>query len=276
MLFSEELASQLDIRIESHYICYFDILGYKEYMEDNPTKHKTFLVNLEAVIAKVAGLIQNNNSGFDIKYRTYSDNFLLFVKRADISFDTEVLKVLSTIMRKIQLALLVDFELLIRGGITIGDFYADEHIVFGAGLVRAYELEATVAKVPRIVVDRKAFEGNMSRLILDNYLAEDYDNEVFVNWIYDQDVLTLIRGKCIALVRANCRYRYNISDKQKVLQRERIIEKYIWLLTKFNNQCEESRCEDLMIDYELSTNQRLMKTEINMDPKSYIKSRRLK
>ena len=80
MVFNDEIVNMMNIKIEEYYICYFDILGYREYMESNPAQHKSFLVNLEAIVAKVQKLIQENCNGFGIQYRTYSDNFLLFSK----------------------------------------------------------------------------------------------------------------------------------------------------------------------------------------------------
>ena len=264
MLFSEEIVSQLDIKIESHYICYFDILGYREYMEENPTKHKTFLVNLEAVISKVESLIRYNNNGFDIKYRTYSDNFLIFAKRISPSSDSEMLKTFSILMRKIQIVLLGEFELLIRGGITIGEFFSNEQIVFGSALVRAYELESTIAKNPRIVIDIDKFELDINALLGKRLISLDFDNCFYVNYIDSYESIMFTRGKIISLVNTKCKYPYNVADGNKILLREKIIEKYIWLLTKFNSQCEQINYPKLCIEYELKINERLMKPEIRI------------
>lgn len=264
MVFNDEIVNMMNIKIEEYYICYFDILGYREYMESNPAKHKSFLANLEAIVAKVQKLIQENCNGFSIQYRTYSDNFLLFSNRATLQNDEEMLKTFSRIIRKIQIILLADFNLLIRGGITIGEFYADERIVFGSGLVRAYELEATIAKMPRIVIDKEAFDIDIYSLVQSGSLAIDYDELLYVNFFYDENCLKYIRGGCINLIQSNCKYHYNIKDKQKILQRESIIEKYIWLLIKYNSQCINLGCQNLLIDYKLRINERLMKTEVEI------------
>lgn len=42
---------------------------------------------------------------------------------------------------------------LTRGGLTIGDIYHNENVVFGPALNRAYELESELAKYPRIIID---------------------------------------------------------------------------------------------------------------------------
>jgi hypothetical protein len=46
----------------------------------------------------------------------------------------------------------------IRGAVTIGDLYHDREVVFGPGLVRAYDLESNTAIYPRIVLDPNVVE----------------------------------------------------------------------------------------------------------------------
>jgi hypothetical protein len=50
----------------------------------------------------------------------------------------------------------LSFELLclgyfVRGAIALGKLYHDDEMVFGDALVRAYELETSVARFPRIL-----------------------------------------------------------------------------------------------------------------------------
>ena len=51
------------------------------------------------------------------------------------------------------------FNSLIRGAVTTGPLYHENGIVFGQGLVAAYELESNVAVYPRIIVDHHALDG---------------------------------------------------------------------------------------------------------------------
>lgn len=48
---------------------------------------------------------------------------------------------------------LIDLDIIIRGGVSIGGIYISESRVFGPGLIKAYELESKYAKYPRIIVD---------------------------------------------------------------------------------------------------------------------------
>lgn len=49
--------------------------------------------------------------------------------------------------------LLASRKVFVRGGITVGDIYADGNAIFGPALIRAYELESQTAKWPIIAID---------------------------------------------------------------------------------------------------------------------------
>ncbi len=49
----------------------------------------------------------------------------------------------------------IQFDCLIRGGITIGPLYHSEGVVFGRGLVDAHQIESKLALYPRVVVAQK-------------------------------------------------------------------------------------------------------------------------
>lgn len=50
---------------------------------------------------------------------------------------------------------LIDFDIIIRGSVSIGAIFISEGRVFGPGLIEAYELESKYAKYPRIIIDPK-------------------------------------------------------------------------------------------------------------------------
>lgn len=53
--------------------------------------------------------------------------------------------------------MLSKYQLLLRGGVSEGNYYQNNNISFGSGLVKAYELEDK-AKYPRIIFDRSMIE----------------------------------------------------------------------------------------------------------------------
>lgn len=48
-------------------------------------------------------------------------------------------------------------DVLVRGGVTVGDVYLEGDMAFGPGFNRAYDLESQFANVPRIVIGPEAF-----------------------------------------------------------------------------------------------------------------------
>jgi len=46
----------------------------------------------------------------------------------------------------------------IRGGISIGNLYIDETVIYGAGLIEAHYGETKLARDPRIVLTKSAYE----------------------------------------------------------------------------------------------------------------------
>ena len=65
---------------------------------------------------------------------------------------------------------------LMRGAIVEGEFFHNDIIVYGKGLVEAVQLEENKADVPRILVRAKVSKPNSYY-----YLMQDEDNELFLN-----------------------------------------------------------------------------------------------
>ena len=40
---TNEILKDLNLPLKDYYICYFDILGYRAFIENNPEEHKKFL-----------------------------------------------------------------------------------------------------------------------------------------------------------------------------------------------------------------------------------------
>lgn len=67
----------------------------------------------------------------------------------------------------------------VRGAITRGPIYIDEDLVFGPALIRAYELEQTIAVHPRVVIDPALLEGLAHCANLDERLSVLYSRFLF-------------------------------------------------------------------------------------------------
>ncbi len=74
-------------------------------------------------------------------------------------------------------------NLLVRGGISCGNFFSDERMIWGNALVRAYNLESQIAIYPRIIVEQEIAEimKPMTKSEKGKLLCEDFDGIYFVD-----------------------------------------------------------------------------------------------
>ena len=138
-------------------ISYIDILGFSELIEgskDNSSEVKRILEILKSAQKDLS----INPSGFPSVSKEFkSENFSDLTVRArfiDKTNEIETAFQEIDLIGLLQFGLILENQLLIRGGICTGDLYFDQEIVFGPGLIKAYRLESEFAIYPRIVVDR--------------------------------------------------------------------------------------------------------------------------
>lgn len=273
-----EHTSQLD----ESYIAYFDILGYKAAFEDDGSADELFdsIINLTQEFLRKCESGSLGIKGFETK--VFSDNFLITASLSADLPEKRLVRTLMGLVAYIQLHCLSAYSLLIRGGITFGPIYIDSAIVFGEGLVRAVGLEAS-ALFPRVVFDDEVVTRIESLGVHpDEYLwCKDFDGRWYINFFapYFND-MTPIDGTDIfydragisevdelksiieELVRKHCRYPSRISDQKKIIARDSIIRKYLWLLIKFNSFCNEQSHESNSISFTPTVNKRLMRFEL--------------
>ena len=146
---------------KKHYIAYMDILGYSDYIEKNPDKENEFLHTVAEAIYKVKQNVlyisdigkKGFKANIEIKCKTFSDNIIICMEATDSQNEISRIIPFLISVASIQKGLVIEHELLIRGGITIGDLYIDDDLVFGKGLIDAVRLEHQ-AENPCIIVSQ--------------------------------------------------------------------------------------------------------------------------
>lgn len=266
-------------KIKPYYIAYFDILGYKDFIKDEKIDEESFLqsnIRLAQDFAKKT-LDGSKLSGFDWQVKMFSDNFIMMLESDEKIDEYQVLKSVSVHLSALQLRFLKEYKILIRGAITKGDGYIDKNIVFGEGIIRAVELEAT-ANFPRIIIDKEKFSEQLFDGICDGCVRKDNDDEYYLDLFsviernvefdkdFDGDVekyLTELRKNIHFLVKNYGKYHWNVKDINKIRNTEKTITKYAWLLIKFNQYCQDY-FPHFIIKYKPILNKRLMKFEIHV------------
>lgn len=195
---------------EKRFVAFIDILGFKNIVEKT-IDNSAFQQNIFAVLnsiktnvlttalagetnidnvpkeeleevletIEILGTVLKSESSVQITH--FSDSIVISVKADDMKYVMTVMELIGRVIFKLW----NDFNILIRGGITVGDLIHEEGgVLFGPAMVKSYEYETYLAKNPRIIIDERA-----SQLIKDdihyqktpmNYLFIDFNGSATV------------------------------------------------------------------------------------------------
>lgn len=196
------------IDTEPRFVAFLDILGFQEMIDeyDNNEESDRLRVlkeSLENAILKATTRNKRLSTGklswgvdpfYDdfeelLHYRMFSDCFSLSLPYFDEKKDflVQFASIMATV--RIFVRLLMDEEILIRGGLANGSFYSDENILFSGALVKAYKIETCKPGMPRVVVDQSIVDRVKNghpvlRLILGlpkSLVHDKVDGVVFIN-----------------------------------------------------------------------------------------------
>lgn len=248
-------------------VVFIDILGFQELINESYSK-KNSKGNKE-IIAKIYDSVQiirtilnideqnNIDEQFDIENKYF---VACFSDSIVISFPYNKTNELLDSLNQIQL-LLINLStngIIVRGGITRGLIYTSQmfQIIFGPGLVEAYQLESKAAHYPRIILDKtllnlcKKYSQSITNNDIDQYLNNiltlDTDGMYFI------DYFNPINGF------DNLYYGYpeqlldlrNIITKGLLKRAPGIKIKYLWMKEKYNNILKLIQNEKFLIKTE--------------------------
>ena len=228
---------------KKYVVASLNFLGASDKMK-SPTESDRFLRQIKRIYDRTLSFAEERNENStinmtDIKVRIFSANMVI-AQECAARFDMQESLSILMFSTYIQGNALLDGAL-IRGAITVGNFYIDDTMVYGEALVRAHKLESEIAIYPRIVIDREIAEKSMLpafKISKIKGLTQDFDGEWFVNFIA-QFVGWENRAKSIRLL---------IGAREKILELfkspapdAKVQQKYDWLAIKFNELCENAK-----------------------------------
>lgn len=147
---------------------------------------------------------------------------------------------LMLLLTDIQM-LALEYKILFRGAISIGNHYRSERVMFSKALVKAYEAESHKAIYPRIIIDQDnnndMFElySFINGLVNTGMLLRE-GNEVFVDYLGRVNSMRHISPDYTA-------YRFKIhktiieENLLKYKDNEKVLVKYIWMGFYHNYSC---------------------------------------
>lgn len=164
------------VDFKQHYVAFLDVLGFKEMVEDD-LEHdaNTFLLKLYKCHQSAAEIFHDDPT---CTITQFSDSIVIS-KPYDASAFEGFAKKVANYQR-----LLLDEELLCRGGIAVNKHFSNNTFTFSAGLIDAYNVESKTARYPRVVISPEVISlvypegiGKASVLI------EEDDGLLFVDYI---------------------------------------------------------------------------------------------
>lgn len=237
---------------KEYYIFYFDILGYKNLIEE---KGEEFIIQCKFFIKEVI----IGGYGEPIIIRNFSDNIIFAVE----SPNQQGLKIICSIASKIQSMMLFYFGILIRGSITKGKLVIDEKFLSGEGLIRAYELESKEAVMPRIILDadklkeEEYYETSEHTIIDDEILKETNSTEFkkykIINYFhfYNSKIMTKQNNDKtdidLGRIRQLENQKYFIEKNiKKYEEYQKILEKWQYTKELFISRINEQKIESFI------------------------------
>lgn len=148
----------------------------------------------------------------------------------------------------IQGCVIYEFGVFPRGAITVGDLYidAEEGIVFGPALNRAYKLESEDAVYPRILIDPELYQyfidnpdlmgashhdAETDKEFVDHYVWEDKDGKRFLNYLSQSHI-----GDVLEMLNVlDVHYDQIVKAVEACNGNEKALEKYRWV-ADYHNQ----------------------------------------
>lgn len=206
------------------YVAFLDILGFTDFVNDpvcSWEKVNTVLSHIETeAVAGPHGMKQMYGVDIkDIKILCISDSVIISIEKSICnSFQTII-----WLCGAFQLALLLNARLLMRGGISCGDFYqgsserTGQPVLFGPAYNKAVELEKK-AMYPRTIVD-EIIKINLDQPSL---LRKDDDGKIYVNYMYRAKKVGAFDVKMRSAARAI------VERIRKYESDEHLQKKYTW------------------------------------------------
>lgn len=183
---------------EPRIVAFIDILGFSAIIEEYDNDEHSNILNelhetLEMAVKISIERMKDQKVKTDLKeyleYRMFSDCICLSLPYIEFGNDFHIqFHSLAIIVKSYQLAMMQN-GFFVRGGISVGSFYSDKHMIFSGGLVSAHNLEQETV-YPVIAIEKKVierlklnFSENSKGLFYENILlySDSEPEKIFLN-----------------------------------------------------------------------------------------------
>jgi hypothetical protein len=248
-------------------VIHSDILGFKKIIENAENdKAEETLNKLKITLNECCGILDmfkavEEPTSMKLKYKLFSDNLY-----ASFSYEDGNLQsfsdafIVAIIFARAYFSNMLDNKILVRGGISFGNDYYDDTMIFSIALVKAHTIESKKAIFPRIVIDNELIDLIKKDLVLSSQIFLDVLNNSILKdqkgiyFINPNGLATDFNSELNGVVGAKLDKIYISQSMQFIMgelkkidrntqEGEKIGKKYDWLmellLWNFNDRKEE-------------------------------------
>jgi len=162
------------VSTSDYYIAFLDLLAVKKIIRQDPDNKALNDVR------NIYNSWLRTSSTFDyniLEIKIFSDNILIAAKTSIKNSLESLIEFSASIAEHF-----LQCGYLIRGAITKGSLYIDDILVWGNGLISAYELESKCAMFPRIIFSKNVLSDVSSRT-KQVLLKQDTDDFFYLNYL---------------------------------------------------------------------------------------------
>lgn len=180
------------LETSKYMVGYVDLLGFKKSIAKDVDNKLLNTVYQCYVMAMTGSNMMSAIDKSSYKVKIFSDNIIIAIPcDPNASDDTNPIIVFNRIVALMGMLQRIFLEkgIFVRGGITYGELFIDDVMVWGEALLEAYNLENSEAKYPRIIISERmkgiAVEtyGNVHEMFYINNIRTDSDGKYFLDYL---------------------------------------------------------------------------------------------
>ena len=227
---------------EQRFVVFVDIMGFKYFIESSEENRNLFLV-LQQALRSLKSISDERISLDDIDLRSvvFSDSIIISTRVNPLGMYV-LIHQLADLWNQLTV-----WGIYVRGAIVQGNLHHDDSVVFGKGLIEAYELESRMAKYPRILLHPELYRYAQNTrslrapdVALYEFFRRDFDGLYFLDvWGWKcQGLVLQEESKWEELLRVGVKLNLckSISKKTSL----DVFSKRAWLVNYFNAVISES------------------------------------
>jgi hypothetical protein len=243
------MAKKRNLEYSPHLIAYIDILGFRELVQEQTPNFISRAIRLIIEATEPDDRIRKENLE---NYVLFSDLIVHTVplnSPANIKFRDGIVFHEIHHLAIAQATLIAD-GLLLRGALTLGKLERTYGVLFGLGIIEAYELERDEARFSRIVVSPDLIEALKVNPLLrfhpyeeemkyiSKFIKRDDDGVIFVDYLGGMQDEGDDPGDYLEVL--GIHKQFVEKNLVKFKENKRVLPKYLWL-KKYHNAVVQTR-----------------------------------